>query len=148
MNTTPGLVEGKRRKDSAFMLLKARRAALVRRAQRALLGTLIDRGEATIDDVRSIVPLSAGIGPKAFGPVGNELAYAGIIEAAGFVKSRRPKAHARPVTLWRLKDRDAALRWLEANPLYPEPLADVSPQTSEPKPAPTDSGSEQRSLFS
>ena len=44
------------------------------------------------------------------------------IEADGFAKSRRPDAHARPVQVWRLVDRAAALAWLDAHPDRPDPL--------------------------
>ena len=40
------------------------------------------------------------------------LAKLGIIEQVGFAKTWRPTAHARPLTLWELVDRVAALRWL------------------------------------
>ena len=44
-----------------------------------------------------------------------------IIEAAGFTKTCRPTAHARPVSVWTLADRTAAVNWLDANPELPEP---------------------------
>jgi len=113
--------EGECRKLSAFALLAARRGALIRRARRALLAVLIDRAEGTVDDVRTRVPLPDGLNPKLFGPVPGELVAAGIIAADGFIRSTRPQAHARPVQLWRLADREAALRWLAAHPDMPEP---------------------------
>ena len=133
------------------------------------VGRLLDRGEATIDDVRDVVSLPNGIGPKVFGPIGIGLANAGIIQSVGMVKSKRPEAHGRKIELWRLKDRAAALRWLEANPLIPEPLAVesgndsvtpgalrliaeplavVSPPMTEGATALTAAPSTQRSLFS
>jgi hypothetical protein len=96
-------------KQAAHRLLRACRAALVRRAQRALLSRLLDTGEATADDVRDVVPLPDGISPRVFGAAPKELATAGIIVAAGYRKSRRPEAHARPVTVWHLRDRRAAV---------------------------------------
>ena len=147
MTATARPLEGMRRRDAAFTLLEARRAALVRGARRAFLGRLLERGEATIDDVRDVVPLPDGIDPKTFGPIAKALAKLGIIEAAGFAKSRRFEAHARPITVWRLKDRAAGLRWLEANPLIAEPLAVVSPPMTEGATALTAAPSTQRSLW-
>jgi hypothetical protein len=51
--------EGLRRRDEALALLAARRAAVVRAGQRALLAALLERDEATADDVRDAVPLSS-----------------------------------------------------------------------------------------
>jgi len=126
--TTHPAAEGQRRKLSAFALLAARREALIRRARRALLAVLIDRAEGTVDDVRAAVPVPDGINPKAFGPVPGELAEAGIIAAGRYAKSTRPEAHARPVQVWRLIDRAAALHWLAMHPELPEP----TPEPSDP----------------
>ncbi len=140
----PTAPTGEQLKLAAHALLTAHRAALLRRARRAFLGVLFVRGEGTIDDVRAVVPTPSGINPTAFGPFASELAYARIVEAAGFRKTTRPKGHARPVTVWRLIDRDAADAWLAANP---EPLADDTPQTSEAASVLPDAASKQRSLF-
>lgn len=122
--TTLSRADGEGRKAGAFALLAARRELLILRARRALLGVLLDNGLATIDDVRDRVPLPDGVNPKAFGPVPGELAAAGIIVADGFTKSRRAESHARPVQVWRLADRDAALAWLAAHPDRPDPVDD------------------------
>lgn len=123
--------DGDGRKEAAHALLRARRACIVRLAQRALLSRLLDAGEATADDVRDAVPLPDGISPRVYGAAPGELATAGIIAPAGYRKSRRPEAHARPVTLWRLQDRDAAVAWLAAHPPLPDP------ETTEGTAAPT-----------
>jgi hypothetical protein len=113
--------EGERLKLKAFSLLEVRRQALIRRARRALLAVLIDRGEATADDVWAVVTVPQGINPKLFGAVPGELAALGIITAEGYAKSARREAHARPVQVWLLADSDAAVRWLLEHPELPEP---------------------------
>lgn len=111
------------RKGQALAGLADRNAPIIRAAQRALVSHLLDNGTATIDDVRDRVPLPEGTNPKVFGTIPAALVTAGVIAPAGFVKSRRPESHARPVTVWRLIDRDAALRWLAENPAIPTPSA-------------------------
>jgi hypothetical protein len=124
MNTRRAdLCEGERRKAAAHNLLTDHREAVVRRAQRALLTVLLKTGTATADDVRELVELPAGIGPKCFGAVPSPLARAGIIQADGYTKTCRPEGHARPVTVWALADREAAERWLRNHPDLPD-LAD------------------------
>ena len=59
--------EGERRKLDALALLSAHREAVIRRAQRALLTVLLETGSATVDDVRELVELPPGVGPKCFG---------------------------------------------------------------------------------
>lgn len=113
--------EGERLKAEALDLLKARREAVIRRAQRALLIVLLETGSATADDMRELVELPPGVGPKCFGAVPGPLARVGIIHAAGFAKTCRPVGHARPVTVWRLVDRPAAERWLRNYPDLPDP---------------------------
>lgn len=115
------LAEGERCRDAALVLLAERRAAVVHAGQRALLLRLLDAGTATADDVRDAVPLPPGIGPRCYGAVPTPLAEAGIIRAAGYQRTARPLAHARPVTVWALADRDAALVWLADHPLIPDP---------------------------
>lgn len=116
-----GIAEGERRKQAALDLLAVRREAVVRRAQRALLAVLLERGWATADDVRELVELPPGIDPKCFGVAPGPLARAGIILADGYSKTCRPTAHARPLTVWTLADRAAAERWLATHPELPDP---------------------------
>lgn len=116
--------EGERRKAAAHRLLADHREAVVRRAQRALLWVLLKTGSATADDVRELVELPPGIGPKCFGAVPLPLARAGIIRADGYAKTCRPEGHARPVTVWILADREAAERWLRNHPDLPDPADD------------------------
>jgi hypothetical protein len=112
--------EGERRKLGALDLLATRRAAIVRRGRRALLAMLLHAGTATADDVRAAVELPPGVRPVALGAVPGMLADAGIIRAAGYATTRRAEAHARPVTVWALADRAAAVDWLAAHPELPD----------------------------
>jgi hypothetical protein len=116
-----GAVEGLRRRDAAHRLLRARRAVYVRRGQRALLLHLLDAGTATVDAVRAAVELPPEVSPCCFGAVPGTLADAGLIHAAGYQRSTRAQAHARPLIVWALADRDAALAWLVAHPDLPDP---------------------------
>lgn len=113
--------DGQTRKFDAHALLEARREVYVLRGRRALLARLLDAPEATADDVRDAVELPDAINPVCLGVVPGPLARAGIIERVGFEESRRPDAHARPVSVWRLVDRNAALAWLAAHPDRPDP---------------------------
>jgi len=113
--------EGERRKGDALALLSAHRETVIRRAQRALLTVVLETGSATADDIRARVELPTGIGPKCFGAAPGPLARAGVIRADGFTKTCRPVGHARPVTIWALAARAAALRWLAVHPDLPDP---------------------------
>lgn len=113
--------EGERRKLDAFALLTAQREVVVRRAQRALLRVLIETGSATADDVRELVELPPGVNAKCFGAAPSTLARLGVIRADGYAKTCRPTAHARPVTIWALADREKAERWLRNHPDMPDP---------------------------
>jgi hypothetical protein len=135
--------EGERRKLGALALLRDGREALVRRAQRAVLGVLMETGRASADDVRGLVELPPGVNAKVLGAAPGPLARAGIIRGAGYAKTCRPVAHARPVTIWMLADRAAAERWLRHHPDLPEPAKDeraadvqgfLFPEAKEPTP--------------
>jgi hypothetical protein len=130
--------EGERRKADALATLAKRREAVVRRAQRALLTVLLETGSATADDVRDLVDLPQGVDPKLFGAVPRPLGRAGIIRAAGVVKTCRPMAHARHITIWVLADRAAAERWLATHP---------EPTDWTPDPADATGDGPQRLLF-
>lgn len=108
--------EGERRKLDALALLAHRREAVVRRAQRALLAVLLEAGSATVDDIRAMVELPPLVGPKVFGAVPTALVRARIIYRDGYAPTSRPTAHARPVSVWRLADREKALTWLGEHP--------------------------------
>ena len=112
--------EGEALKQRAHALLSARRCSLVTRAQRVLLGILLEQGECTIDAVRATVAVPKGIDPKCFGAVPGPLSRAGIIYSDGIRKSSRRCAHARSNTVWKVRNAAAALEWLR---LHPEPAA-------------------------
>jgi hypothetical protein len=114
-NSTPPDT-GEDRRDAALALVRQRRAALVRRGQRALLQQLIATGAATADDVRVAVELPPVVDPRCMGAVPGELADAGIIHAAGYGWTARPAGHGRPVLFWRLSDAAAARAWLMDHP--------------------------------
>src|SRR5262245_30239321 len=121
MHTLTPSAAGEARRDAALALLRQRRAALVRRGQRALLRQLLTVGSATADDVRAAVELPLDIDPRCMGAVPGELADAGIIAPGGYVRTARPVGHARPVLRWQLADRAAALAWLAAHPDMADP---------------------------
>jgi len=109
--------DGVARRDAAHALLADRRAVYVRRGQRAL--PTVDT--ATADEVRDAVDLPPGIDPVCLGAVPSALARTGIICRVGYAPTCRPLAHARPVSVWALADRDAAMRWLTDHPDLPDP---------------------------
>ncbi len=116
-----GTVEGERLKADAFDLLAERRAVYIRRGQRALLAALQAMDTATVDDVRDLVNVPQGIDPVCLGAVPGPLVRAGIIWRAGYTPTCRPTAHARPLSVWAVVDRDAAMQWLADHPNLPDP---------------------------
>lgn len=116
MGALPATATGEDRRDAALALLRQRRAALVRRGQRALLGQLLAVGTATADDVRDMVPIPPDIDPRCMGAVPGELADAGIIWSTGYVLTGRSVGHSRPVRRWHLADRAGACDWLADHP--------------------------------
>ncbi|MCC5831324.1 MAG: hypothetical protein JJU36_17940 [Phycisphaeraceae bacterium] len=114
------MTTGQHLKNIALDDLEARRADLVLRGRRALLLALLEHGTATADDIRERVHVPEDIDPKALGAVPRLLANLKIIEAGGYVSSRRSDAHARPIRLWHLVNAAAALQWLAD---HPEPEA-------------------------
>jgi len=114
--TADSFGDGERRKRDALALLEVRRDVYLLRARRRLLTVLLDRGAATIDDVRDTIALPSDIDPKLFGAVPRLLAQLGIIRAAGFATTARVVAHARPVRVWEPVDGEAALVWLHDHP--------------------------------
>ena len=116
--------EGEARRDSALNLLRVRRAGLIRECTAAALRVALDRGEVCAADVRDVVPIPLGVSPKLVGCVFRDLSDAGILRREGFRPSRRPAAHARPLSVWRLADAAAALGRLAADsPTAPVPAA-------------------------
>jgi hypothetical protein len=113
--------EGERRRDEALTLLRDRRAALVRRLQRAYIDLLLMDGPITSDPLRAAVPLPSGTDPRVVGAAVRALATAGLIHRAGLARSTRPEAHGRDLPLWQIADPAAAAGWLADHPEPPEP---------------------------
>ncbi len=94
--------EGLFRKQLAFDLFKQHRAELVRRAVRIMAQIATERGTVTTDDVREMMSIPSNVNPKWLGVVPVILARKGILRHAGYVKSRRAKAHGREIKVWEL----------------------------------------------
>jgi len=129
MSDTFDRAEGERRKDNELARLAELRALHVLRGRRALLAALLTRGTATADDVRGAVELPAVVNPVCLGAVATPLAKAGIITLAGFRRTSRPLAHARPVSVWTLRDRAAAEQWLVDNPYQQDDQGELAQTT-------------------
>lgn len=115
-SNNPNQPSGEDLKDAALQRHHLRRPALIRATQRSLLTEALARGPVTIEDARDAVEVPEGFNPKAFGSVPGTLARSGIIRRVGYVTAQRRAAHARPVSLWELADRDAARAWLATHP--------------------------------
>lgn len=144
-----GRRDGERRKRRTLTAIEARRECFVLRGRRAMLRKALEAGSATIDDVRDVVTLPADIDPKLFGSVPNQLAFAGIIKADGFVKTSRPTAKARPIQRWALVDRGKAEQWLIDHPDRPDasPINDAAIRSPDPTIDPAGAAATQRTLF-
>lgn len=122
------ITEAEALRDIALNHLRAHRPVLVRRIQRAFLRALLDHGADTTDVVRDAVPIPEGTDARVVGAAVKALAADfKLIAATGSAKSRRPKAHARKLDVWTIRDRSAAEAWLLANPELPEPETDAAP---------------------
>ena len=108
--------EGERQRDIALARIAEKRPALKLLLQRAALAIALERGTVTADDVRAAVPIPSNVNPKLNGAALRALAALGILTAGDYVPSGRPVAHARPVRVWHLADRDWAHLWLASNP--------------------------------
>jgi hypothetical protein len=118
---------GEAGKAHAFGLFEAHGEAFLRRARREFLRHILAApdGLATVEEIRGRVP--APRNPKAWGPVASQLATLGIIERAAYKKTVRAEAHARPVSLWRLVDPEAARAWIAAHE-EPAPACPEKPE--------------------
>lgn len=96
-------------------------------ARRALLLALLALDGQTVDVVHERLELPPDKTAHWLGGVSDVLVRKGIIRADVYRKSMRRIAHGRPITLWRLVDRVAALDWLTAHPEMPTtPVCEVS----------------------
>lgn len=109
-------------RDAAIELLEERRHELVNGGRRELVRRLLKCDTATIDDVRADIELPQTMDPRCLGAVPGALAKAGIIMRIGSAPTRRSAAHARPISVWSLVDREAAMRWLQEHPDPPAPM--------------------------
>ena len=107
--SAPDTNEGVALRDDTLNQLRERRPELIRACTAAALRVALDSGAVCADDVRAVVPIPDGINPKFVGCVFRDLADAGILRRDGYQPSKRPKAHARPITLWRLADAHKAI---------------------------------------
>jgi len=94
--------DGKAGKQLAFDLFEAHRKQWIARAVQVMVSLGRSNGTATIDDVRARLAIPKDLNPKWLGAVPSILARRGIFRLAGYVKSRRPVAHARPIGVWEL----------------------------------------------
>lgn len=100
--------EGEALRDGALTHHRVHRSELIRQFTAVALRVALDSGEVCADDVRALVPIPLGISPTFVGCVFRDLADAGILRRDGYQNSKRPLAHARPISRWRLADRSAA----------------------------------------
>jgi len=109
-------MNGRERKQAALAGHESKRNPIVTRARRIMLQLLLDgRRDVTIDDIRDLIEIPAGVNPVCMGSVPGPLARSGIITCIGFRESARAKSHSRPVKIWKLVDRIRAERWLSDN---------------------------------
>lgn len=128
-----GRREGERRRDVALTLLETLRARVILMGRRVMLGVMLERGEATADDVYAGVTLPHGVRAVCLGAVPRPLSTARIIDrTTRRVRSSRERRHACDIPVWRLVDRDAAERWLAEHPPPPD---DTGPATVIAEPA-------------
>lgn len=95
-------------RDEALVLLRRKNPDVVRVCTLEALRIVLGDGRVTADDVRNAVTIPDGVNPKVVGAVFRDLSDAGIIRRDGYVQSRRPKAHARTITVWVLGDAEKA----------------------------------------
>ncbi len=122
--------EGERRKGEAFANLEVHREWILLKARRVFAAVLLEKGRATIDDVRAVVILPVGLNPTCFGPVATPFARQRFVERAGFTETTRCEGHARPVSIWELKSPHGVAQWLLEHPDRPPPAGAAKEQQS------------------
>lgn len=113
---SPGLIEGRKRRDEAHHLLELKLQRTIRNARRRLLEIALRDGIATTDDVRTSLEIPHGLDWKFLGAVPRALSKHGLIRHAGYRESRIKENHARPIATWEIVERETALAWLAENP--------------------------------
>ena len=86
--------EGERRKGEAFANLEVHREWMLLKSRRVFAAVLLEKGRATIDDVRAVVVLPVELNPTCFGPVATPFARQRFVERVGFTETTRSEGHA------------------------------------------------------
>lgn len=116
---------GETRKSKARTRLRARRRVQVRRARRAMVVHALVFGKVTADDVAKMIESPPDLDPRWRGTVPGPLVRHGILHDTGrTLRSSRPIAHARKITVWALASATAARQWLARYPNLPDPDED------------------------
>ena len=113
--------EGERRKGEAFSNMEVHREWILLKSRRVFAAVLLEKGRATIDDVRAVVVLPVGLNPTCFGPVATPFARQRFVDRVGFAQTTRSEGHARPVSIWELKSPHGVAQWLLGHPDRPPP---------------------------
>jgi hypothetical protein len=104
--------DGETLRDEAMLTLYVHHGHKVLHAQRMFVGLLLERGQATVDDLHAALGQLADGNPRRLGAAMHGLRRAGLIRRLAFVETGRRVAHARPVSVWQLANADAARAWL------------------------------------
>lgn len=116
-----GAAAGLARRDATHRRQEEEHARIIHDARRMMAIWLEQFDSITADDVQDLCILPPDADPRVMGAVPKLFAARGWIRADGYERSKRPQAHARPVTRWVLVDRPAVVAWRENNPQQPEP---------------------------
>lgn len=112
-----GLKRGLGLRDAALDQIEAENPVALLKARRAFAAALIDQGEATADDVRSVVELPALANPNLMGALARPFSGPGWVSAGGLKRSKRPEARGHWLTRWVLEDAAGLKAWLARNPM-------------------------------
>ncbi|NBT75705.1 MAG: hypothetical protein EBT15_07020 [Betaproteobacteria bacterium] len=97
--TTSNVAHGRARRDQQLALFESRDAAFLARCRALAVLVARDKGEVSINDVRSLMELPRGVSPSVFGAVFRHRKF----EAIGYTQAAHPDAHARAVRVYKLK---------------------------------------------
>lgn len=105
----PDLAKGRREKQYALDLVEdatEQRRQWVQDARRAAQLIAEVTGTVTSDDVREAVPMPEDWDPRILGAVFRNGKHGPRFERVGYVQTRSARAHARPIAVWRLEERN------------------------------------------
>ncbi len=104
-------------KQQVLEFFENSREAIIRRARRLFLNVLLNSptGICSADAISDALAIHKAA-KRLLGAVPGPFAKAGLIERIGYIASTRPEAHARPISLWKLIDREGASQWLLTHP--------------------------------